>query len=61
MLKAMKFTKNNFPWAFAWNFILLLIACICTVAQLVNGSVPGFIGFGMITYVLVKLINIENR
>lgn len=54
------FAKNNFPWAFLWNFVLLLLACIMMVMQFVNGSWPGAIGFAMIAYVIVRLIKLER-
>ena len=56
----MRYTNNNFPWVFLWNFVLLLLACIMGVMQFVHGSWPGAIGFGMIAYILVKLIRLER-
>jgi hypothetical protein len=54
-------TKSNFPWKFAWNFLLLILACVMTVSQFINHSMPGAVGFGMIVYILVKLTYLESR
>ena len=54
-------TKNDFPKMFTLDFVLLLLACIMAIAQLVNGSVPGFAGFGLIAYVIGKLMMIERK
>lgn len=54
-------SKSNFPWKFAWNFLLLILACIMCVSQFVNHSMPGFVGFGMIVYIIAKLTYLENR
>ena len=54
-------TKSDFPWAFLWNFVMLLLAASMCVAQLVGGSCAGTVGFGLIAYVIVKLIRLEQR
>lgn len=53
--------KNNFKLIFTADFAMLAIALIMCVAQLINGSIPGFLGFGLIAFIIARLIKLENR
>ena len=53
-------TKNNFPWRFLWNFVLLFLAIVCCISQAVNGSMPGAVAFGYISYIIYKLMILEK-
>jgi len=42
------------------SYVLLVLAIVMCIAQLVKGSVPGCIAFGMIAYNCYRLIKLEK-
>lgn len=56
-----KYTNNSFNWKFLWDFILLFFAVVMCIAQAVNGSWPGMIGFAFIAYIIIKLMVLDLK
>ena len=43
------------------EYLMVILAAVIMVAQGINHSAPGFFGFMLITYVLIKQIRLERR
>ena len=43
-----------------FEYMMVLLAAIITVSQAWHQSAPGFFGFALITYVLIKQIRLER-